>query len=145
MDQRLSLVTLGVADMSRAKAFYLTGLGWTEVSQPAEEICFIQLRSIVLGLYGWAELAEDMHLDPDAVAPSFRGFSLAYNTSSEAETDEVMATAIAARATLLKEPEKVFWGGYSGYFADPDGHAWEVAFNPFTIPGSDGSFIMGDT
>jgi len=150
MDQRLSIVTLGVGDLARAKEFYLDGLGWVEVGQPSAEVCFIQLPSIVLGLYGWADLAADMAIDLENPEQgqgvqnrsAFRGFSLAYNTLSEQETDEVLAAAVAAGATLMKAAESVFWGGYSGYFADPDGHAWEVAFNPFTLPRSDGSFVM---
>lgn len=142
MDQRLSIVTLGVADMQPAKDFYLAGLGWTEVAQPSEDICFIQLPTIVLGLYGWDALAEDMNVAPESATPGFRGFSLAYNTSSIEETDEVLASALGAGATLLKAAEQVFWGGYSGYFADPDGHPWEVAFNPYTLPAADGAFIM---
>lgn len=142
MDQRLSIVTLGVTDMARAKHFYLKGLGWTEVDQPSDEICFIQLPSIVLGLYGWDALAADMSVDAAAATTSFRGFSLAHNTSGEAETDTVLATALAAGATLLKAAERVFWGGYSGYFADPDGHAWEVAYNPYIQPAAAGRFVM---
>jgi len=147
MEQRLSIVTLGVNDLSRAKQFYLNGLGWTEVDQPSAEVCFIQLTSIVLGLYGWDALAADMGLErprPTSDYPKFRGTSLAYNTQSEAQTDEVMEVAVSAGATLIKKPQPVFWGGYSGYFADPDGHAWEVAYNPFTVPSPDGSFVMTD-
>jgi len=112
MDQRLSMVTLGVSDMARAKSFYLAGLGWTEVDHPSESVCFIQLPSIVLGLYGWAKLAEDMELNLVSPSTGFRGFALAYNTASKAETD---------------------------------GHPWEVAFNPYTLPSPDGSFVMNRT
>ena len=142
MQPRLCIVTLGVTDMARSKAFYLEGLGWPGAEQPSDDICFIQMPGMILGLYGWDALAEDMELPVGDPPPAFRGMSMAYNTASEAETDEVMATAISAGATLIKSPEKVFWGGYSGYFADPDGHAWEVAYNPYTVPGPDGSFVM---
>lgn len=142
MDQRLSIITLGVADLDRAKAFYLDGLGWIEVEQPSEAICFIQLPAIVLGLYSWDELAADMALDPIPPGPGYRGFSLAYNTATREETDEVLAEAVSSGGTLLKAAEEVFWGGYSGYFADPDGHPWEVAHNPYTTPGDDGHFVM---
>lgn len=145
MDQRLSFITLGVRDLNASRRFYLDGLGWTEVEPRSDQICFIQLPSIVLGLYGWEALAEDMKLEPgptDQQANRFRGFALAYTTASEAETDEVMELALGAGATLLKRPQPVFWGGYAGYFADPDGHPWEVAYNPFTLAGPDGSFVM---
>lgn len=142
MEQRLSTISLGVADLERSKRFYLDGLGWTQVDDDAEGICFIQLPSIVLGLYGWDALAEDMALETIPTGPGFRGFALAYNTTSEEETDQVLAEAVAAGATLLKEAERVFWGGYSGYFADPDGHPWEVAYNPYTTPNDDGTFVM---
>lgn len=140
--QRLTIVTLGVTDMARAKGFYLDGLGWTEEVQPSPEVCFIQMAGMILGLYGWDALAEDMKLDVAHELPAFRGCSLAYNTGTKEETDQVMTAAIAAGATLVKQPEEVFWGGYSGYFADPDGHLWEVAYNPYTLPAEDGSFDM---
>jgi catechol 2,3-dioxygenase-like lactoylglutathione lyase family enzyme len=142
MDQRLTIVTLGVADLDRSRAFYLDGLGWSEVDQPSAEIVFIQMPSMVLGLYGIDDLAEDIGVPPPAGGPSMGGVTLAYNTSSEAETDEALATAVGAGAKLVKEAQKVFWGGYSGYFADPDNHLWEVTFNPFTLPDDAGSFVM---
>lgn len=144
MDQRLSLVTLGVADMARAKTFYHEGLGWTEVQQPSPNVCFMQMPGMILGLYGWEALAKDMTIESASDLPQFRGYSLGYNTSSKEETDQVIATVVAAGATLVKAPEEVFWGGYSGYFSDLDGHVWEVAYNPFTLPGPDGSFVMDD-
>lgn len=137
-------MTLGVADMERAKAFYHAGLGWTEVQQPSPNVCFMQMPGMILGLYGWDALAEDMAIKPAHDLPQFRGYSLAYNTSSKDETDHVLAAAVAAGAVLVKAAEEVFWGGYSGYFSDPDGHMWEVAYNPFTLPGADGSFVMAD-
>ncbi len=142
MEQRLSIITLGVADLARAKAFYLDGLGWSEVEQPAEEICFIQLPGIAFSLYPLDKLAEDIGTDPLGRVP-MGAVTLAHNTRSEAETDEVMATALAAGARLVKPAQKVFWGGYSGYFADLDGHLWEVAFNPFATIETDGSFNAG--
>lgn len=144
LPQRLSIVTLGVSDMARSKAFYLDGLGWTEVEQDSPAICFIQMSGMVLGLYGWDALAADMGLVSVSASdlPQFRGTSLAYNTSSEPETDAVIDVAVAAGAKLIKSPERVFWGGYSGYFCDPDGHLWEVAFNPYTLPSDGGRFEM---
>lgn len=141
MDQRLTIVTLGVGNLDRSRAFYLDGLGWSEVDQPSEEIVFIQMSGMVLGLYPIDALAEDIGISPPA-APTMGGVTLAYNTSSEAETDEALATAVGAGARLIKPAQKVFWGGYSGYFADPDNHLWEVAFNPYTLPTQDGQFVM---
>lgn len=140
MEQRLTIVTLGVADLARSKAFYLDGLGWKEVQHDSEGIVFIQMAGMVLALYPIAELAKETGLEPGLAAAS-GAITLAYNTRSESETDAAIETAIAAGGTLVKAAEKVFWGGYSGYFADPDGHLWEVAHNPFTLPSEDGSFV----
>jgi catechol 2,3-dioxygenase-like lactoylglutathione lyase family enzyme len=140
MEQRLSIITLGVADLARAKAFYLDGLGWAEVDQAAEGICFIQMPGVVFSLYPLDKLAEDIGTEP-LTEISTGGVTLAHNTRSEAETDEVLATAVAAGARLVKPAQKVFWGGYSGYFADPDNHLWEVAYNPFATIADDGSFM----
>lgn len=147
MQQRLSIITLGVESLRAAKAFYLDGLGWSEVDQPSDGIVFIQMPAMVLALYPLHGLYEDIGIEapPDAGPETtlrYPGMTLAYNTSSEEEVDEVMAQAVAAGATKIKDPEKVFWGGYSGYFADPDGHYWEVAHNPFNEPGMDGSLYM---
>jgi catechol 2,3-dioxygenase-like lactoylglutathione lyase family enzyme len=140
MEQRLSIITLGVADLARAKSFYLDGLGWTAVDQPAEEICFIQLPGIALSLYPLDKLAEDIGTEP-LTQVSLGGITLAYNTRSEGETDEVLELAVASGARLVKPAQKVFWGGYSGYFADLDNHLWEVAYNPFATIADDGSFL----
>ncbi len=129
MDQRLSLVTLGVADIARARRFYCDGLGWRESSAGNESVCFIDAGGVVLGLYGRAALAEDAGVPPDG--GGFSGFALAHNVPSEADVDRVLAEAVDAGGILVKPGQKVFWGGYSGYFADPDGHLWEVAHNPF--------------
>jgi len=126
---RLTLVTLGVSDLPRARAFYeRLGLRASPASQ--ESVCFFDVNGIVLGLFGHDALAGDAHLQADR-PQRFRGMSLAWNTSSEAETDAVMQQAQQAGANIVKPAEKVFWGGYSGYFADPDGHLWEVAYNPY--------------
>lgn len=136
MDQRLSLVTLGVGDIARARRFYCDGLGWHESSAGNESVCFIDAGGVVLGLYGREALAEDA--DMSAEGGGFSGFALAHNVASEADVDRVLAEAVAAGATLVKSARKVFWGGYSGYFADPDGHLWEVAHNPFFPLNADG-------
>ena len=139
MEQRLSIITLGVSDLARAKAFYLDGLGWTAVDQAAGEICFIQMPGIAFSLYPLDKLAEDIGTDP-ITEVSMGGVTLAHNTRSEAETNAVLEQAVAAGARLVKPAQKVFWGGYSGYFADLDNHLWEVAYNPFATIADDGSF-----
>jgi uncharacterized glyoxalase superfamily protein PhnB len=139
--QRVTLITLGVADLDRAKAFY-AALGWS----PAEEtdsIAFYQLQGQVLGLFGRAALAADQGR-PEALLGT-GAMTLAQNFVTEAEVDSAFAKALAAGATNLKTPEKVFWGGYSGYYADPDGHVWEVAMNPFWPLGEDGRLTLPDT
>jgi len=139
MPARINLVTLGVADVAKSTAFY-AALGWAPVDSPPE-ITFIQMGPTVLGLFGHDDLADDAQL-PRAPQPSFRGTSLAINLESEAAVDAAMAAARAAGATVVKEPERVFWGGYSGYFADPDGHLWELAHNPHWTLNGDGSVTL---
>jgi catechol 2,3-dioxygenase-like lactoylglutathione lyase family enzyme len=126
MDQRLSLVTLGVADLARSLRFYET-LGWKRGNDDAN-VVFIQLPGFILALWARAALAEDAGL---ADGGGFGGVTLAYNARSRGEVDAVLAEAVAAGARLLKPAHDTVWGGYSGYFADVDGHPWEVAFNPF--------------
>jgi catechol 2,3-dioxygenase-like lactoylglutathione lyase family enzyme len=128
-DARITLVTLGVADLSRSARFY-EALGWVRTDQGNESVVFLQGEGIVLSLFGLEDLAEDAGLVPEPL-PRFRGLTLAINLADEAETDRVFARALEAGGTAVKPPEKVFWGGYSGYFADPDGHLWEIAHNPF--------------
>ena len=128
MRPRLTLVTLGVADMARARAFY-EKLGFRASGASNESVTFFQAGGVALGLFGRAALAEDALIAGSS--PGFSGVSLAHNCHSEREVDDVLAEAVAAGASLLKPAQKVFWGGYSGYFADPDGHVWEVAHNPF--------------
>ncbi len=130
MEQRVTMVTLGVSGMAAARRFYCEGLGWRESAASNESVSFIEAGGVVLGLYGWTPLAEDAGVS-DA-GEGFRGVALAHNVDSETEVDRVLAEAVEAGATLVKAGEKVFWGGYSGYFADPDGHLWEVAHNPFS-------------
>jgi catechol 2,3-dioxygenase-like lactoylglutathione lyase family enzyme len=127
MDQRLTLITLGVADLARARRFYEEGLGWKR-GNDNPDVAFYQLPGMILALWSRAELAKDAHVNE--AGSGFRGVALAFNARSKAEVDAVLAEARAAGATILKPAEDVFWGGYSGYFADPDGHIWEVAWNP---------------
>jgi hypothetical protein len=140
MEQRLSLVTLGVADLERSRRFYEDGLGWRRGNAHAE-VVFFQLGGIVLALFARTALAADAGLA--AAGSGFGGIVLAYNARSRAEVDAVLAEAIAAGATVLKPAQDAFWGGYSGYFADPDGHSWEVAWNPDWTILEDGSVRLG--
>ena len=127
MEQRLSLVTLSVLDMARARGFY-ERLGWRASSASNEAVTFFQAGAAVLGLYGRDALAEDASVSPEG--SGFSGVALAHNTASREAVDAVIAEAEAAGGTVVKPAEDGFWGGYSGYFADPDGHLWEVAWNP---------------
>ncbi|WP_111508659.1 VOC family protein [Mycobacterium kyogaense] len=138
MEQRISLITLGVDDLARARHFYEDGLGWRPHDAP-EGVVFYQLPGIAVALFGRADLAEDAHHPVDG---RFSGITIAVNQRSEAEVDAVLEQAVAAGATLLKPAERVFWGGYSGYFADPDGHVWEVALNPAWTINEDGTLTM---
>ncbi len=137
----ISMVTLGVDDLARSRAFY-EALGWVVAPQSQESVVFLQGRNIVLGLYGRQALAEDANVEN--TPPGFSGFALAINVSSPAEADRLFDTAVANGATAHKPPQKVFWGGYSGYFGDPDGHLWEVAHNPFFAMDADGNLRLVD-
>jgi len=140
MEQRLSLVTLGVADLGRSRRFYEDGLGWRRGNEH-DEVAFYQLGGMVLALWGRNALAQDARLT-DA-GSGFGGIALAYCTRTREEVDAVLAAAEAAGAKILKPAEDVFWGGYAGYFADPDGHLWEVAWNPDWTLAEDGSIRLG--
>lgn len=145
MEQRMSILTLGVSDLKRSRSFY-ERLGWkTATEKQADEIVAFNLQSFVLALYPREGLAEDVGSGAGSEADSepLRGrpsFTLAYNVHSEEEVDRVIEEARGIGARIVKEPRKVFWGGYSSYFADPDGYLWEVAFSPYSRPGKDGSF-----
>jgi len=136
MEPRVSLITLGVADLARATAFY-EALGWTREDIPDGVVAF-DLLGQTLGLYPRAELARDMGLDESEMGTG--GATLAYNVRWKNDVATVMDAAREAGARILKEPHDVFWGGHIGYFADPDGHVWEVAFNPFSPLREDGAF-----
>lgn len=140
MRPRINIVTLGVADVAAARAFYQR-LGLAASPAGNDDVAFFDANGIVLALFGHDALARDAGLPPHA-PPPFRGVSLAWNAADEAEVDAIMAHALACGAALVKAPEKVFWGGYSGYFADPDGHLWEVAFNPFFPLGAEGRIAL---
>jgi catechol 2,3-dioxygenase-like lactoylglutathione lyase family enzyme len=128
MEQRLTLVTLGVADLERSIAFY-EALGWRRAMRAAPGVAFFQLGGIGLSLYPLADLAEDAGIAAEPL-PRFRGVTLAYNVREREEVDRVAAAMEAAGGTLVKAPEEKFWGGYGAYAADPDGHLWEIAWNP---------------
>lgn len=136
--QRVTLITLGVHDLPRARMFY-AALGWSPAEE-ADGISFYQMNGLVLGLFGLQALAADQGR-PDATLGT-GAMTLAQNFSTEAEVDTAFELAMSAGATALKRPEKVFWGGYSGYYADPDGHVWEVAMNPFWPLADDGSLTL---
>ena len=127
MDQRVSLVTLGVAELERAARFYEEGLGWKRKGD-TEGVVFFQLPGSILALWPRESLAEDAGIS--SAGSGFSGIALAYNARSRAEVDTVIAEAKAAGGKVLKPATETFWGGYSGYFADLDGHLWEVAHNP---------------
>jgi len=139
MEQRLSLVTLGVADLERSRRFYEDGLGWQRGNQH-EEVAFYQLGGMVLALWGRDALAQDARL-PGA-GSGFGGIALAYNTRSREEVDTVLGEAEAAGARIPKPAADTVWGGYAGYFADPDGHLWEIAWNPDWTLAEDGSIRL---
>ena len=137
--QRVTLITLGVDDLEAAKAFYAR-LGWNPVPGEQGEVAFYQMHGSALGLFGRGPLARDQGR-PDATLGT-GAMTLAQNHPGEAEVDDAFDKAIAAGATALKKPERVFWGGYSGYYADPDGHVWEVAHNPFWPLDDDGNLTL---
>jgi catechol 2,3-dioxygenase-like lactoylglutathione lyase family enzyme len=141
VEQRLSLVTLGVSDLDRSRAFY-EQLGWRRAMREAEGVVFFQLGGMALSLYPIGDLAADACVPPDG--SGFPRFALAYNARDRDEVDRVLAQAEAAGATISKHAQDAFWGGYSGYFADPDGFLWEVAWNPGFPIGADGGIRLPD-
>lgn len=137
--QRVTLITLGVADLPAARAFY-GRLGWVEHAESQTGVAFFQMHGAALALFGAADLAADQGR-PEAKLGT-GAVTLAQNFATEAEVDQAYAAALAAGGKPLKAPEKVFWGGYSGYWADLDGHVWEVAMNPFWTLAADGSLRL---
>jgi uncharacterized glyoxalase superfamily protein PhnB len=139
MDQRVSLITLGTSDLERSRTFY-EGMGWSTNAEPGDDVVFFQAGGMIVALWDRAKNAEDSGVDD---SPGYGGITLAYNTRSAAEVDEVIEQARAAGGTITREPGETFWGGYSGVFADPGGHPWEVAHNPRWTVDDDGSVTLG--
>ncbi|HKP89132.1 MAG TPA: VOC family protein [Thermoleophilaceae bacterium] len=138
MEQRVSLATLGVRDLRRARAFY-EGLGWTTRAGPDDDVVFFQAGGMVVALWDRAQLAEDSGV---ADSGGWGGVTLAHNVRSPEEVDRVIAQAEAAGAEIPRHGAETFWGGYSGVFVDPDGHPWEVAHNPRWRLADDGSVTL---
>lgn len=138
MEQRVSLVTLGVRDLARARAFY-EALGWRTRAAPADDVVFFQAGGMVVALWDRAQLAQDSGVEDPG---GWGGVTLACNVRSPQDVDRVIAEAQAAGAQIPRHGAPTFWGGYSGVFVDPDGHPWEVAHNPRWIVGEDGSVTL---
>lgn len=147
MEPRLSLVTLGVEDISRARRFYEEGLGWPVSEMSNDKVVFFQVGGLILGLYGREALARDADLPASSwqsspIPGAFRGVALAQNVRSPEEVDQVLQEALKAGGSIAKPGEEAFWGGYSGYFTDPEGHLWEVAWNPAFTLTDDGRTLL---
>lgn len=141
MEPRVSIITLGVRDLERSYQFY-SKLGFPSSKNPEEGIIFFKTGGVCLALYPLDALAKDVSSDMAVVKEGFSGVTLAHNTRSKQEVDDVLALAISAGAKLEKPAQDVFWGGYSGYFSDPDGYLWEVAYADFWQFNPDGSLVI---
>lgn len=139
MEPRLSLVTLGVSDVRRPRVFY-EALGFKAGRASEESVTFFPAGGVVLALFGRSALAEDATVADSK--PGFSGVALAHNARSEGDVDKALKEAVAAGAKLIKPAGKTFWGGYAGYFADPDGHLWEVAHNPYFRFDAEGRIVL---
>ncbi|TGL57815.1 VOC family protein [Leptospira jelokensis] len=130
MFPRINLITLGVSDLQKAVHFYETGLGWKKSLESNDKVAFFQIGALVFALFGENDLADDIGI-PFQKRQEYSGITLAQNVGSESEVDQIINGVRALGAEVLKEPQKVFWGGYSAYFKDLDGHIFEIAYNPF--------------
>jgi len=139
MQQRATIIGLGVTDLKISTAFYVEKFGWKKMKSSNENISFFQLNGLLLSLYPKDKLAEDATVDP--TGSGFKAFTLAYNTRTKEEVDEIITNLATKGVKIIKQPEHVFWGGYSGYIADPDENLWEIAFNPFLELDADGNTI----
>lgn len=137
MRANLTAVTLGVRDLPRSLTFYRDGLGWTTTAKPNDPVAFFPLAGVVLALYPRKALAQDANVP--ARGSGFSGITLAFNARDAQEVDASFARAIRAGGRAVKRPKRTSWGGYGGYFADPDGHLWEVVYNPFWKLNRDGT------
>jgi len=129
MEQRITFITLGVNDLQTSIDFYENKFGWKRSEMSNNDIAFYELNGIQISLYNARELAKDANVDSQG--SGFKGFTMAYNARSEEEVDKLIQTLKENGVRIVKEPQKVFWGGYSSYIADPDGFLWEIAYNPF--------------
>ena len=141
MNQHLHMITLGVSDFERSYHFYTETLGWQSSSSSEDEIAFFQAGGVVFAIYPREKLAEDALTPPEG--SGFAGITLAHNVKSEQEVDEIIRDLEAKGVKIIKQPQKVFWGGYSSYFVDPDGFHWEVAYNPNSGFDENGNLKMG--
>ncbi|MDR9417113.1 MAG: VOC family protein [Gracilimonas sp.] len=139
MEQRLNMITLGVSDLKRSTKFYEHTLGWEKMEWDSDNIAFFKLNGIILSLFPADELAKDASVENNGAG--FKRFTLAYNTRSKQEVDDIMQILEQKNVNIVKQPESVFWGGYSGYFADPDDNLWEVAYNPFLTIDEQGNIL----
>ena len=142
MEPRVSIVTLGVNDLDRAYRFYKDGLGFPTSRQPDSGIIFFQTGGVCLALYPLEKLASDVSSEQSSARGSFPGITLAHNTRSRDEVDQVLQQAVEAGGKIEKTAQDTFWGGYSGYFSDPDGYLWEVAYADSWIFNEDGSLLI---
>lgn len=143
MDQRISIITLGVRDLKKSRKFY-DALGWkmsTNDEEAENIIAYNMSNGVALGLFGYDALAHDANVDADG--SGFRGVTIAYNVDNKEDVATVLTEAEKAGGKIVKSAQDVFWGGHSGYFSDPDGHLWEVAYNPFSPLGPNGEFQWG--
>ena len=140
MRQQMHLITLGVKDLNRSLEFYEQGLGWKRAQASGGDVVFFSMGGVVLSLYPRDKLADDVTV-PE-VGEGFEGITLAYNTRNREEVDEVLRLAADLGGRIVKHAQDAFWGGYSGYFADPDGHLWEVAWNPFFEFDEEGQLLL---
>lgn len=131
MEQRMTIITLGVVDLNKSTRFYEEIFGWKKTESSNEDITFFQLNGMMLSLYERNELAQDAGIEADG--EGFSGFTLSYNIRSEEEVDKSIDWLRGENVKIVKEPQKVHWGGYSSYVADPDGYLWEIAFNPYMV------------
>lgn len=140
MEARITMITLGVRDLARAVHFYHDALDWPISSASNDHVAFLRTGGVILGLYPWDALAEDATVD--SAGTGFRGVALAHNVAQRDEVATVLDQAQAAGGEIVKPAQDVFWGGHSGYFADPDGHLWEVAWNPHAPLDEDGAMQL---